>query len=134
MLLATTNTNPLQPRRGMVLIAVLVVIVLLSLAAYQYSDLMLNEYRAAVNAHKALQARHFADAGIHYAAALLGNEVDPSGAGSTTTNKFDDAGTFQNVAVGDKTKGWTGKFSIIAPPDPDGDSTTAWRYGVTDEG
>ena len=41
-----------QPRRGIVLLAVLVVIVLLSLAAYQYSDLMLAEYKASVNAQR----------------------------------------------------------------------------------
>ena len=55
-----------QERRGVVLLAALVVIVLLSLAAYQYSDLMINEYKAATNAHRAAQARqrHQPHAGI----------------------------------------------------------------------
>src|SRR5262245_66190115 len=35
-----------QERRGVVLIAVLVVVVLLTLAAYQYSQLMMAEYKA----------------------------------------------------------------------------------------
>ncbi len=114
-------------RRGMVLIAVLVVVVLLSLAAYQYSDLMLAEYRASVNAHKAVQARHFADSGIHYAAAVAAQRDG--------SNLFDNASLFQNVPVGDESKGPTGHFQIIAAPDPDDSvNTTSWRYGMTDEG
>ena len=35
-----------EPRRGIVLIGVLVVVVLLSLAAYQYSEVMSAEYAA----------------------------------------------------------------------------------------
>ena len=38
-----------RPRRAVVLLAVLIVVVLLSLAAYQYSELMTAEYRAADN-------------------------------------------------------------------------------------
>ena len=42
-----------KPRRGIILLAVLVALVLLTLAGYQYGDLMLAEYRASDNAHAA---------------------------------------------------------------------------------
>src|SRR4051794_9455078 len=64
---------PVSRRRGTVLVAVLLVVVILSLAAYQYGDLMTAEYRACEYAHRNAQARALADSGIHYAAALLAN-------------------------------------------------------------
>src|SRR5437764_13856540 len=60
-------------RRAVVLIAVLIAVTLLALAAYQYSDLMTAEYRAADNAHRAAQARACAESGVLYAAAALAN-------------------------------------------------------------
>ena len=58
-------------RDGYVLIAVLVVIVVLTLAAYQFTELMTAEYRAAARTADAAQARHAAVSGVHYAAAML---------------------------------------------------------------
>ena len=58
-------------RQGYVLIAVLIVIVVLTLAAYQFTELMTAEYRASVRTADAAQARHAAVSGVHYAAALL---------------------------------------------------------------
>ena len=60
-------------REGYVLIAVLIVIVVLTLAAYQFTELMTAEYRASVRTADAAQARHAAVSGVHYAAALLAN-------------------------------------------------------------
>lgn len=58
-------------RQGVVLLAVLVVVALLTLAAYQYSDMMLSEYKAADAYTRSMQARAAAESGIHYAAAIL---------------------------------------------------------------
>lgn len=66
---------PAGRRRGYVLIAVLVVIVVLTLAAYQFTDLMTAEHRAAARTTDAIQARHSAVSGVHYAAAML---ADPA--------------------------------------------------------
>src|ERR1043165_6050080 len=100
-------------RRGIVLIAVLVVVVLLSLAAYQYADLMLSEYRASESAHRNVQAKAFADSGIHYAAMLLSNPDNISGA--LNGNIWNNQSAFQAIQVlGD---GLPGRFSIIAPAD-----------------
>ncbi len=115
-------------RRGMVLLAVLVIVVLLSLAAYQYSDLMLSEYKAVVNAHRSAQSKAWADSGIHYAAAAISN---PNVVTGLNGNIFDNPDAFSNIAVGDEGK-LMGRFTLIAPPDPDSGSTT-WRHGFTDE-
>jgi type II secretory pathway component PulK len=116
-----------QPRRGIVLLAVLVVIVLLSLAAYQYSDLMLAEYKGVVNAQRAQQARAFADSGIHYAAAVISN---PDNVAALSGNIWDNPEAFRKSFVGDPKKGG---FVLVAPPDPDDTLSSASRTGVIDE-
>lgn len=65
----------MRRREGYTLIAVLVVIVVLTLAAYQFTDVMTAEHRAAARTTDALQARHSAVSGVHYAAAML---ADPA--------------------------------------------------------
>ena len=67
------NTTGLHRRGGFILLAVLVVVVLLALAAYQFSDLMSAEYRVADSYRKSVQAKALADSGVAYAAALLSN-------------------------------------------------------------
>jgi type II secretory pathway component PulK len=121
-----------RERRGIVLLAVLVIVVLLSLAAYQYSDLMLAEYKASVNAHEAAQARAFADSGIHYVAALISS---PESIAGINGNLFDNPEAFRNVSIGgDEARGTSGRFSLIAPSDPDDAASTTARAGVVDEG
>lgn len=124
--------SPQSERRGVVLLMVLVVLVLLTLAAYQYSDLMQAEYQAADNVHKFAQARAVADSGVHYAAALLANPDNLSGL--LNDNPFDNPESFRDVVVpGDPKTGGGGRFTLLAPPDPDGGSGEV-RFGVTDEG
>ena len=120
-------------RPGIVLLAVLVVIVLLSLAAYNYSDAMLAEYKASDNYHKNAQARAFADSGIHYAMAMLSN---PDNVTSLLNgNPFNNLTVFKDHVVGqgnDKTT--QGYFTLIAPLDPsDPAATGTCHYGVIDE-
>lgn len=114
-------------RRGVVLLAALVVIVLLSLAAYQYSDLMINEYKAATNAHRAAQARATAESGIHYTLGLLASTEEI--AIVANGNVLDNPDVFRDIAVGDG----KGFFSVIAPADPDEGSAGSVRYGLVDE-
>jgi type II secretory pathway component PulK len=129
MLITAHHLKPTPRRRGVVLLAVLVVIVLLTLAAYQYSDLMLAEYKASVNSHRALQARAIADSGIHYAAAALANQtnVDSILGG----NPFTSDTRLANVAIaGDGRGNPGGHFSLIAP---NPDDFQSYRNGFTDE-
>ena len=55
----------LADRRGVVLIAVLLVVAILALASYQYADLMMSEYKASENAVRHAQARMAAKAGVN---------------------------------------------------------------------
>jgi type II secretory pathway component PulK len=71
----TGRRAPVRDRNGFVIIAVLIVIVVLSLAAYRFTDLMTAEYRAAARSQSAAQVRLAARSGVHYAAAVL---ADPN--------------------------------------------------------
>src|SRR5262245_56144710 len=119
-------------RRGSVLFAVLVVVVLLSLAAYQYSDLMIQEYTAAQSALKATQARALADSGVYYAAAVLADDaVNKTLAG----NVYDNEGALHDQDVMSSTSGGNaGRFSILSPVDASSGTTArGYRFGVVDE-
>src|SRR5690348_16320436 len=99
-------------RRGVILLAVLVSLVLLALAGYQYADMMQSEYRAAHNAHDLMQARAIADSGIHYAAALIASpdNVNNLLGGNITNNPqyFMDV----QVPTGDGS-GQFGRFTLL---------------------
>src|SRR5437773_4706711 len=119
-------------RSGVVLIAVLVVVVLLTLAAYNYSEVMLSEYKAADSATRALQARANAASGIHYAAAILANK--DSFTGTLNSNPYDNEGVFHNIAVGTAdVDRFQGRFSIVTPPSVDLQGSTDFKYGAIDE-
>lgn len=120
-----------RKREGVVLLAVLVIVVVLTLAAYQLNEMMTAEYRAADSYRRSVQARALADSGVAYAAALLGNpETFQSTLGG---NPYDNPEAFQGVVVhqSEFTR-WRGAFSVIAPPDMDAGETN-FRYGVMDE-
>ncbi len=120
--------QPRDPRRAVVLLAVLLVVVLLTLAAYQYSELMLAEYKAAESVTRAARARVLADSGVHFAAAVLS---DPDAfANLLAGNPYDNASAFHARLVQDDGRArLRGYFSALAPND-DG---TSYRFGVSDE-
>lgn len=119
-------------RRGVVIIAVLIVVAALSLAGYHYSDMMTSEYKASENSHRAVQARRAAESGIHYAAALLSNPENY--AGVLNGNPWNNPQVFKDVSVPGDTKALS-RFSLIAPPDLDGSGDlTDPIFGVMDEG
>ncbi|MFO0967073.1 MAG: type II secretion system protein GspK [Gemmataceae bacterium] len=119
-------------RRGVVLLAVLVVLVLLSLAAWQYSDLMVAETQASDNYHKSARVKAIADSGVHYAAALLSNPDNLQNV--LGGNPFDNQGAFSHIPVpGDDGKPM-GFFTLVAPAnDIDENNSAAYRNGVMDE-
>jgi len=121
-----------RKRSGIVLLAVLVVLVLLSLAAYQYTDLMMAEYQANENYHTVARVKGFAESGVHYTAALLSNPEHWENI--LSNNPFDNEDVFGAVPVMGGNGAPAGYFSLIAPLNPDdGGSGGAHRYGVTDE-
>jgi type II secretory pathway component PulK len=121
-------------RSGVVLLAVLVVIALLTLAAYQYSQLMLAEYQAAASYTRAAQARALADSGVHYTAALLSTPDNITNL--LNGNPYDNPQFFSGIAVGSSdSPRMQGRFSIVAPLTPDDPAfgTVPYRFGVIDE-
>jgi type II secretory pathway component PulK len=118
-----------------VLLAVLIVLVVLTLAAYEFSELMTAEHKAAYSYLHYIQARAMAESGIQYAAATLSNtDTYQNTLGS---NPWNNPQAFQNVVVPspDESAG-QGMFSLIAPlgPDMTASSEQSFNYGVTDEG
>jgi type II secretory pathway component PulK len=121
-------------RSGVVLLAVLLVVSLLALAAYEYADMMSKEYKAATSIVRASQARAAAASGIYYTAALLS---DPdSFTGVLGSNPYDNASEFQDIPLGDGDSDRSlAKFSVVAPlgVDESPADATSFRYGVIDE-
>lgn len=111
----------------MVLLAVLLVVVLLTLAAYQYVELMTAEHRAVDSYRRSVQAHACAQSGVHFTAALLA--ANPAG------NYHDDSATFSGVLVHQSdVPRFQGRFSVVSTLGPDETgSGTGFRYGVTDE-
>jgi type II secretory pathway component PulK len=122
-------------RRALVLLAVLVVVTILALAAYQYSDLMTTEYRAADNTVRATQATAFAQSGVQYVAALLSNSDNFTGI--LQSNPYDNPSVFQDVLIQPHDiPAFQGRFSVVAPNynttgGASGNST--FYFGVLDE-
>ncbi len=124
-----------QPRKAVILLAVLVVVVMLTLAAYQYSELVTAEYRAADSYARSSQARAFAASGVHYVAAIIGNSTN-----FTTflnSNPYDNSTVFRGIVVAPSDQPrFQGRFSIVSPlgPDDSPSSSSPFRFGVIDEG
>lgn len=119
-------------REAYVLIAVLVVIVVLSLAAYRFSDSMVSEYRAGVRTKDMAQVRAAAVSGIHYAAALL---ADHDTLVNQVGDPFNNPAWFQDVVVRSdpNNPGKELRFSIISVAAV-GAGSYEQRFGVIDEG
>jgi type II secretory pathway component PulK len=122
--------RPLSPlphsRRGIVLLAVVLVIVLLALVAYRYSEMMSAEYRAAFSSVRAIQSRSLAESGVAYTTALLaiGDEFSLEG------NPWNNPMAFQQVPVPTGPGMLPGRFSVVSPLVME----QGFRYGVVDEG
>jgi len=115
-------------RAGSALLVVLVIVAMLTLAAYTYSEMMLSEYEAAIRTGRIAETRMYAESGVEYALSLaaLKNSEDPP----DLFNNPDElhlvlvqAGTDERPA---------GYFSIVTPiPEASGESTV--RYGFRNE-
>jgi type II secretory pathway component PulK len=136
-LLRLTPLSPLGERgkrSGYVLFAVMIVIVVLSLAAYRFADSMTSEFAATVRSTEAAQARAHAVSAIHYAIAMLN---DPATLRETLGgNPYNNADYFANVPVDGVTSRGGGRFSLIHLTDTGGgtgEAKFALQYGVIDE-
>lgn len=124
--------NPHRP--GYVLIAVVMVVVVLSLVAYRFTDAMASEQQVAFRAGEAAQAKAFAISGIHYAMGIL---ADPASLANICNNyPYDNSAAFANVPISNDGPRGGGRFSIISVAENEGSAGTdrfVQRFGVTDE-
>lgn len=120
---------PSHPRAGSALIVVLVLIVMLSLAAYSFSGRMIDENEVSEYGLRKAEALACAESGIEYAATLLGQEEDPEQPLSLYHNPSQFAGVL--VATGSVAEN-RGRFTFVAPLESDTGGTRV-RSGLIDE-
>jgi type II secretory pathway component PulK len=115
---------------------VLVVIVLLALASYQYSESMTSQAKASENGLRAAQARAFASSGIQYAAIMLSDPTNFTGV--LNSNPYNNASAFgQQIIQPSDTPRNQGRFSLLgmlSVDDPGVTGTQPYAFGVMDEG
>lgn len=126
---ADVRPGPARRRDGSALIIVLVLIVLLSLAAYTFSETMIVENEAAEFASRQAQARAYAESGVEYAAAILGSLPEEG----TILNLYHDPAVYAAQLVQDAgTPRTRGRFTFVAPVETD-DTARRVRSGFMDE-
>ncbi len=115
-------------RRGTVLILVLVVVAMLTLGAYTFSEIMVTEAEATGMYGRQAESRAFAESGIEHAAAVLGYPE-----GDDDLNTYHNPGRYQGVLLRDSENArGRGMFGIVAPLEGDA-SATGIRFGLVDE-
>jgi hypothetical protein len=115
-------------RRGSILVVILVVLVMLTLAAYNYTQFMTTELEASAMYAQDVQARVLADSGADYVAVLLANRGEPG-----LENLQDNPSLFLGVGVVDSERArGRGRFTIVAPVEHD-TAAASVRYGLMDE-
>lgn len=115
-------------RRGTVLILVLVVVAVLTLGAYTFSEIMLTEAEATAMYGRQAESRAFAESGIEHVAAVLGYPDSDD-----DLNVYHNPNRFQGVLLRDAENArGRGLFAIVAPIEADS-SASAFRFGLVDE-
>src|SRR5690606_28833835 len=115
-------------RRAMILIIVLVVVAMLSLGAYTFSEYMVIERGATASFGKIVQARALADSGVELAATLLAQRSDRN-----PETFHNHPSVFQGVMlVPGATERGQGRFSVVAPVTTD-PTAQGIRFGLQDE-
>ncbi len=87
---------PGTPRRGIILVVVLVVVALLSLAAYTFAGLMVTHYGAAKLSGRQLQSRALVESGIEAVRLYL---MQDDAARDDAGGHFNNPGYFQGIPV-----------------------------------
>jgi type II secretory pathway component PulK len=121
-----------KDRRGLVLVAVLIVTVLLSLAAYSYLDWATTQYQGTSTLIREAQAKCAADSGVHWVMALLADIENSSTL--LNGNPYDNMTAFQGIVVvpNDQAR-FNSKFTVLSPRENDSMGSYGPRRGLTDE-
>lgn len=121
-----------RPRRGSLLLIVLVTVVLLALAAYTFTNLMQTEDEASRLMTRQIQSKYLVDSGVDYVRLFLATDKatlrEKGGVWSNPT-------AFQSIPVGADPNDETllGRFTIIAPGIDDEGNPEGLRYGLVNE-
>lgn len=120
------------PRRGSLLIVVLVTIVMLALAAYTFSALMMTEDEASRLVARQVQSKYLVDSGVDYCRLFLATDQ------RTLREKggvWDNKTAFQAIPVGvdPNNPNYVGRFSVISSSLDDEGNPEGYRFGLTDE-
>src|SRR5256885_2202589 len=118
-------------RRGLVLLLVLVVIAMLSLGAYSFTNLMLAHHEASIATGRLAQARSLVDSGVTATQLFLSEpEADRLEAGGI----FNNPEKFRAIVVlQDEDPLHRGCFSVMSPGIESDGSLSGIRYGLEDE-
>ena len=121
-------SNHPAERSGSVLILVLVVIAMLTLGAYSFSEIMISESEATSMYGRQAESRAFAESGIELAAAVIAvPESDEDTSLYHNPNRF--RGILMRESENARGRGY---FSVITPVETD-PAGTALRNGLIDE-
>lgn len=120
-------------RRGVALILVLVLIVMISLGAYTFTDNMISQERKTVMAGRRVQAKAAVASGVEYLKDYLVMAPEDQAA---VGGHWDNAPYFKDVAVSSSPAGDGSdlRFSIVAVAQDSYGEPTGWRFGLEDEG
>lgn len=123
-----TNSRQTHSRQGSILLLVLVVVAVLTLGAYTFSEMMVSEVEATSMFGRQAESRAFADSGVELVAAMMANPESTDDA-----NTYHNPDRFRAVTIrsGDTARG-RGMFSVIAPIETD-PKAGAIRFGLVDE-
>jgi type II secretory pathway component PulK len=124
------NRGEFSRRDGSVLLIVLVIIALLSLASYSFTEIMISEAEATAAFGRDVQARALADSGIELVAALLGDQSEDA-----EDNFYHNPDLFQSVLLRgteDDAPRSRGRVSLVAGIEND-PARTQIRFGLIDE-
>jgi len=117
-----------EDRRGMVLILVLVVIAILTLAGFAFSELMLTERKAALVSARQAQARALAESGLEMTRLFVVRDRD---AQNEAGGWYDNIERFKGVLVAEEDT--PGRFAIVAPAMDKEGVPAGIRFGLEDE-
>lgn len=121
-----------RPRRGFLLLMVLVTIMALTLAAWSFTLLMVSEDMVTALSGRQIQARYLVESGVDYTRMILASsEADIQELGGVWQNP----GLFQSqpVSVNPLNTEEIGYFSIVAPSLNAAGNFDGFRFGLVDE-
>lgn len=124
-----------RKRRGSVLFVVLVVITLLTLAAYQFSETMTIEHTASSMYGRRVQSRAFADSGVEVIAGELANRQVLTADAAADVNLYHNPTLFGGYLLSGLESGAPrsrGRFSVVSPVESD-ERSRSIRFGLADE-